>query len=260
MGHQKAALEILRELYTPQTIMQSPTSRMILAWYSRFDTFVGLMGGFETGLPGEWFESAVDFWEKRVEATPDNAALKMERLSAELRLVSRDMTLLFARSGGGLLADGEFATQHAWLGDRLDAWRAGWDPAFVEPANFAAASSSNASSQGPLEPAPIFDFPLFPLTILESEWHALIIMHKSQAPPNDQQQPSSVARPPPPDVADHALAVAQLFEAVETWPKSPRGSLVTLYAGLAISALFLPRNAKHELWMRQKFAKLEAMG
>ena len=80
------------------------------------------------------------------------------------------------------------------------------------------------------------------------------IIDKRQAPQsNDLQELQS-------EVEDHALAICQTFEAVEQWPKSPRGSLVTLYAGLAVSALFLPRDARHETWLRRKFAKLETMG
>lgn len=240
-------------LYTPQTAMQSPTSRMIMAWYERFDVFVALMGGFEAALPAEWFSSPLDFWQKKAASEPENLSFKIEELAAKLRMISRDMALLFARNSRGTIGEEEFVMEHSWLSDRLDAWRAGWDPALRDSSHLVS-DFTNKQPSGPFEPGVIHDFPLFPLTILESEWHSLMIMHKSQAPQStDLQELQS-------EVADHAIAICQTFEAVEQWPMSPPGSLVALYAGLAVSALFLPRDAKHEMWLRRKFAKLETMG
>lgn len=53
LGHQKAAFEILTYLYTPETVMQTEIGRCALKWYSRFDVFGSLMGGFETVLSRE---------------------------------------------------------------------------------------------------------------------------------------------------------------------------------------------------------------
>lgn len=54
LGHQKAACEILIELYTPQTIRQNATSQAILKWYVHF---AGSLPGTGTMLSSDWFES-----------------------------------------------------------------------------------------------------------------------------------------------------------------------------------------------------------
>lgn len=101
MGHQKAALEILTELYSPQTVMEDEKSRIILGWYMRFDLFAGLMGGFETVLSRQWFSYAQDYFQHRVQKEPDKLNWKIEFAIAQNRLIGADMSLLFAKAGKG---------------------------------------------------------------------------------------------------------------------------------------------------------------
>lgn len=65
MGHQKAAFEVLTQLFTAQSVMQTPAGRVALMWYSRFDVFIGLMGSFEPSLSREWFSAPVEYYESR---------------------------------------------------------------------------------------------------------------------------------------------------------------------------------------------------
>jgi hypothetical protein len=58
----------------------------------------------------------------------------------------------------------------------------------------------------------------------------------------------------------HAYAILQIYETVELWPHSPAGSMVLLQSCLGLAALYVPRDAKHHLWFRRKFALLETMG
>ena len=85
MGHQKAALQILTQLYSPQTILQSFVGRMMLTWYVRFDVFVGMLGGFETRLPREWFSTTVEYWERQ--APEDESELQKALLAPLSSLV-----------------------------------------------------------------------------------------------------------------------------------------------------------------------------
>lgn len=43
LGHQQAAKQMLLELYSPRSIMETELRRKILAWYTRFDLTGGLM-------------------------------------------------------------------------------------------------------------------------------------------------------------------------------------------------------------------------
>ena len=79
--------------------MQTEMSRVILAWYMRFDVFAGVIGGFETALSREWYSYTQEFFEQQVAREPANLKWKIESVIAQSRLVAMDMTLLFAKKG-----------------------------------------------------------------------------------------------------------------------------------------------------------------
>jgi hypothetical protein len=133
MGHQKAAFEILTTLFTPETIMQTPTGRMILAWYARFDVFVAIMGGFRTALPREWFTTFVEFCQKQQSTHSDSLKWKLEGASGALRLISMEMSLLFASGNRGEISPQDFAFEHQRLTESLLAWSKNLDPAITDP-------------------------------------------------------------------------------------------------------------------------------
>jgi hypothetical protein len=97
LGHQKAAYEILTELYTPQTIMENEMSRVILGWYLRFDALASLMTGSEMVLDREWPSYAQDFFEQKVSRESTNLNWKIELVFAQLRLIAMDMSTVFAK-------------------------------------------------------------------------------------------------------------------------------------------------------------------
>ncbi|KAI1342334.1 hypothetical protein F5Y15DRAFT_412844 [Xylariaceae sp. FL0016] len=259
MGHQKAALEILTRLYTPQTIMQSPMSRMLLTWYARFDVFVGMMGGFETNLPREWFSTAVQFSREQVERHPESIAWRVELPAAEIRLLSVDMSVLYARGGRGEIQAESFAAEHSSITKQLYEWRNTLDPTITNPAFLVTdfpqrvAPNDNDDIVNPYKPGYLYNFPLFSTTVLLVEWHSILVMHKSQEPLAMLQEPSVELR-------NLAYTICEIFETVQLWPSTPNGALVTIQACLAIAALFIPRDSKHYMWIRHKYALLEARG
>ncbi|KAI1650782.1 uncharacterized protein F4817DRAFT_241846 [Daldinia loculata] len=258
MGHQKAAFEILTRLFTPQTIMNSPTSRILLTWYIRFDVFVGMMGGFETSLPRQWFSTVVQFCQEHVERDPEDVGIKTELHASALRLISRDMSILYARGGRGEISGDDFATEHNHITERLYGWRANLDPALTDP-NFLVTDLphkvpiSEDDIVDPYKSGHLYDLPLFSTTELIAEWNSILVMHKSQEAFALQQKPSDELR-------GLAYAICEIFEAVERWPSAPTGALVPIQACLAIAALFLPRDEKHHMWLRRKYAMLESLG
>ncbi|KAI1386348.1 fungal-specific transcription factor domain-containing protein [Hypoxylon trugodes] len=258
MGHQKAAHEILTRLFTPHTILASPTSRILLTWYIRFDVFVGMMGGFETNLPRQWFSTVVRFCKEQVEQDPQNLGMKTELHASALRLISRDMSILYAKGGRGELSGEEFAAEHSQITTRLYEWRSKLDPALTDP-NFLVTDFKHKVPLteddiiDPYKPGYLYENPLFTTTELMAEWHSILVMHKSQEAFALQQKPSDELR-------GLAFAICEIFEAVELWPSAPSGALVPIQACLAIAALFLPRDQAHHMWLRRKYAMLESLG
>ncbi|KAK0629883.1 hypothetical protein B0T17DRAFT_202301 [Bombardia bombarda] len=258
MGHQKAALEVLTQLYTPSSVMQSPISRMMLTWYARFDVFVGIMGSFETSLPQEWFSACVEYYESRAVAEPAKLGWKIEAVSARLRLISMEMSLLFGKGARQELTEDEYVTEHQRLSDALDNWKDSWDPALEDPSylvtDFPAESVLDPNDiVNPFTPGVLFRPPLFASTILSCEWHSIALMHQSQTVSEASGDAQAA-------LMEHAYAICRICETVEFWPQSPGGSLIILHPCLAIAALFVPRDARHHMWIRRKFALLEVMG
>ena len=258
MGHQKAALEILTQLYTPQSAMQTPMGRMLVSWYARFDVFVGVMSGFGTALPREWFAAYVNYCSSQAATRPDSLRWKIDECSGQVRLISRDMSILSARSHRGEISPEDFSVEHDILLKRIQDFRAGWDFALTDPSylvtDFGNERLVDADDiVNPYMPGDLYDSPIFATTLLISEWHSMMIMHKIQSSTPDRMQLYG-------ELAAHAYAICHIFEAVEFWPGSPKGSLILIQACIALAVLFLPQDSKHHMWIRRKFALLETMG
>jgi hypothetical protein len=259
MGHQRAAFEVINQLFTPQSAMQTSMTRTILTWYVRFDVFVGIMGNFETALPREWFSTAVEHYLAQVEAEPDNVAWKIEERSARLRLISMEMSILYGKGARGELAGDDYFAEHRRLSRELQDWKEAWDPAMVDPALLVADFSTDEpvgpdDIVPPFTPSVLYHPPLFASTLLACEWHSILVMHGSQAI-SDTGADSQLSK-----LGQHAHAICQIFETVERWPLAPKASLITIHACVAIAALFVPRDSRHHNWVRRKFALLEIMG
>ncbi|KAK8868071.1 Sterol uptake control protein 2 [Apiospora arundinis] len=257
-GHQKAALQIVTQLYTPQSAMQSFISRTILTWYVRFDVFVGMLGGYETRLPREWFSATVEFHESQRQADPEGVLWKQEAASALLRLISVDMSFLYAKAKRGEVSGEAFASEYNSLTAQLHTWRNNLDPGMVDSTYL----ETDFKWRRPLEeddivdpyaPGHLYSGDLFPTTLLLAEWHSVVVMHKSQEPGMLQQEPTQ-------ELVDLSMAICQIFDNVEKWPPRPSGTLAMLQACLVIAAIFVPRDVKHHMWMRRKFALIEKSG
>jgi hypothetical protein len=259
MGHQRAAFEVINQLFTPQSAMQSAMSRAILTWYVRFDVFVGIMGNFETALPREWFTTALEYYQAQEESEPDNVVCKIEERSARMRLISMEMSILFGKGARGDLAGDDYFAEYRRLSQELYDWKQSWDPAMTDESCLVTDFSTNESMSRddvirPFTPGILYRPPLFASTLLTCEWHSIVIMHGSQAIMGTGGE-SQLSR-----LGEHAAAICQIFETVERWPSTPKGSLISIHACIAIATLFVPREPRHHNWIRRKFALLESMG
>jgi hypothetical protein len=258
LGHQKAAYEILTELYTPQTVMQSELSRVILGWYMRFDVFAGLMAGFETVLSREWFSYAQDFLQQQVTQEPANLTWKIEHAVAQLRLIAMDMGTVFAKIGKGEITFDQFASENRLIGTRIQQWKTEMDPA-LQDSQYLVREFTSARPVDPNDivdpcvPGIIYNGPLFVMNICVIDWYSIDLMHSYQTALTMQKQPG-------PELGHVAYETCRLFEALEFWTGSPPGTVLAVQASLGIACLFLPRDDRHSMWARRKLAVIEANG
>ncbi|KAL2261964.1 hypothetical protein VTK26DRAFT_2886 [Humicola hyalothermophila] len=258
MGHQKAACEVLTQLFTPQSAMQSPTGRVALMWYSRYDVFVSIMGSFETSLPRVWFSTPVEYYESRAAAEPHNLGWKIEACSARLRLISMEMSLLYAKRAKQGATEDELRAEHSRLAAAIDNWRDGWDAALTDPSLLVNDFSGKRNPDpddivNPFTAGVLFRPPLFASTLLTCEYNSIALAHSSQSVAKLGEQDQA-------RLSERAYTICQIFETVEYWPESPAGSLLALHSSLGMAALYLRRDSRHRMWIRRKLALLETLG
>jgi hypothetical protein len=249
MGHQKAAFEVLTQLFTAQSVMQTPAGRVALMWYSRFDVFIGLMGSFEPSLSREWFSTPVEYYESRAAAEPNNVSFKIEACSARLRYTSMEMTLLYSKGAKKEVTEDEYIAEHRRLSAVIDGWKDSLDPTLTDASFLVADFPGNQIPNpdaivNPFAPGVLFRPPLFASTILASEYHSIALMHGSQGASKLTQEARAT-------LVERAYAICQICESVEFWPHSPAGSLIILQACLSIAALYVRRDPRHHMWIRR---------
>ncbi|KAK1256083.1 hypothetical protein MKX07_008342 [Trichoderma sp. CBMAI-0711] len=258
MGHQKAAYEVLTQIYTPLTVMETSIGRMCFSWYARFDNIVALMGRIPTEIPRVWFTTMITYYQSQIACYPEDLRWRIEDRSARLRLISWDMSMLYARGSANQLSKSDYANQHNYLTAQLEEWKANWDPALcdeqflVTDFNWRLPLNSD-DIVDPYRPGLLYDHPLFNNTVITMEWHSILIMHKTQSPELSNEELFA-------EVSSHAFAVCELFECLEFWPDLPPGALIAVQPCLAIAGLFLPHDPSHNMWLRRKFALLETQG
>jgi hypothetical protein len=257
MGHQKAAFELLTQLFTPQTVVQTSVGRMIMRWYSRFDVFIGIMGSFPTSLPRAWFLTMAEYCSAQAAADPGSATWKIEACDARLRLISMEMALLFGKGASQEITQEEYTAEHHRLTGTLNAWKSVWAATLSDPAHLVGdfGTDHDLDEDDIVSPGPgvLFRPPLFAATILNCEWHSISLMHGSQSASETSEETQA-------GLVEHANAICRICATVEAWQLSPAGSLIILHPCLAIAALFVQPDAKHHMWIRKKLALLEGMG
>ena len=257
-GHQKAAFEILTHLYTPQSIMESQTTQLILSWYMRFDVFAGILGGFQTVLSREWFSYGCQYFEEQVTKDPGNLQWRIEASLWKYRLLATDMSLLFSKMGKAEISREQFIVENGYLAKRMANWKLKMDPALQDSRylvhDFGVTPALNSENiVDPYLPGVLYRGPLWVMNLATIDWLSIDIVHKHQTAAVMGVEPST-------DIAMQAYASCQLFEAIELWPESPPGTVIALQASLGITFLSLPRDERHAMWARRKLATVECNG
>jgi Fungal specific transcription factor domain/Fungal Zn(2)-Cys(6) binuclear cluster domain len=256
-GHHRAAHHLLLELYTPQTILQTETGRQIFAWYSRFDVIAGLMAGSETVLSREWYVEWQAWYEDQIDTEDVDIENSLAAASAATRLIGMDMAALFSQLPQGKITIQEFIIQSEKMAQRILHLRER-----IETLNDGYYTIVDFPDQRPLVPEDIVDpykpgglfrEDFWPLNYLWIDWYGVYQMHTLQT--------YSILRQEfPPELEALSLDQCRIYEAIARWPASPRGSILGAHESLAIAAVFLKKDERHTMWIRQRLADVEQKG
>ncbi|KAL8833000.1 MAG: hypothetical protein Q9170_004579 [Blastenia crenularia] len=258
LGHHKAAYSMLTELHTVESIMESEVQRKILTWYLRFDLYLGFMSGYQTVLGREWYAANEQFYVEQARQHPSDTPAQVEAAVAGHRLLAMDMALLFAKLPRGAISFPDFSSQNVLLAQRIRNWKQGLEPLLADDRYLVlsfdgAAQRDDNDIVDPYRPGGLFHGPLWAMNFLMMDWLGTNILHTYQTA-------LILKQPVPPGLVDSALEVCRLFETVEYWPGTVPGSVLSGQAGLAMAALFLPKDERHTMWIRRKLAVVESQG
>lgn len=178
-----------------------------------------------------------------------------------------DSCFLIGRRKANELTEAEFRAEHQSHTTRLREWRDTLHPALMDPANLVVRSPATSSSQGnnselfsyfPTNQVPLYVEPFCFTTAMICEWHSVVLMHLCQAAGDSLAEAAAIAQLG--DMSLHAVAVCQIIEAAGSWPMVPKGLLMMLHPVVGLASVFLPRSARHHMWLRKQFAWLESCG
>lgn len=257
MGHQKAAFEIINQLFTPQTIVQTPMGRIILTWYTRFDQIVACMGTLEPSLPRSWIEALDVQCRAQLLKEPDDPTWLSEATENWLRLISYDMCLLHARHRSRQIPEKAFQAEHRTISILLREWRDNLDPRLTDSSRLAEVPMIECRLFHYFEDnLPIYEESWSFMTLLVTEWHALVLTHLCRVSSNHLAEASSILGNP----AENAEAICQILEGAEGWSSAPKGMLTMLHPAIATAALRLSMTPQRHVWLKEKFVWLESSG
>lgn len=256
-GHHRAAYHLLLELYDPQTILQSETGRQIFAWYSRFDVIAGLMAGSQTVLGRDWYVEYQAYYEDQTDSEDVDIENSLAAASAATRLIGMDMAALYSQLPQGAIDVQEFTAQSEQLAQRILHLRERIEA--LNDGYFTVHEFPNQQPLGPEDivdpyrPGGLFKDAFWPLNYLWIDWYGVYQMHTLQTMTILQQ-------PFPPEMEALSLDQCRIFEAIERWPASPKGSILGAHESLGIAAVFLEKDEKKTMWCRRKMATVEQKG
>ncbi|KFX91784.1 hypothetical protein V490_05725 [Pseudogymnoascus sp. VKM F-3557] len=259
LSHQKAAYAILTSLFTPQTAMSTHLNRVLLGWYSRFDIFAGLIGGFKTVLSRDWFTIKHDFYTQQCQIDPGNVLWKLDEAASQVNIIAMDMSVLFAKISKGEISIEQFNAENEIVAEKIRQFIPSLDPMLCDPryrvTDFTGARPVDPEDiVNPYEPGLILDGVLWPMNIIKLDIYALDLMRLVQTAQILQVQTKEE------EVLIPGFQICQMFEAVEYWPGSPKGAILSCLASLGIAAIVLPRDQRHMQWLRRKFTVVESNG
>lgn len=237
--------------------MQTPLGRMCLSWFARFDGFVAFRGSFPNGLSKEYFDAMRDFYRSQMAKYPGDLNWIIADRCAHIRQISWQQALLYARRNRGQISPPDYSTEHQRLTDALHDYRNSWDPAITDPqylvTDFGGREPDPDDIVNPFEPGILYDFPIFNSTIAGAEWHSVMIMHMILTPNHTLEEMFA-------ELQKHAYAICRYYETIQYWRHTPKGVMTQQQSTVQTASMFLPKDKKHEMWVRRKAAYCESTG
>ncbi|KAG2413655.1 hypothetical protein HFD88_002844 [Aspergillus terreus] len=257
IDHHQAAHALIRELLTPESISTNELHNHIFLWYSRFDVVAGILAGNEAVLGREWYLAKEQYDEQQAAAYPDDAEKQLALAASINRRFGLEMASLYAKLSRQMIPIDQFMVQNELLGQIIERSRAilerftdseytVWEHPDRQPL-------TDDDVVDPYLPGLLHSGPLWDVNVAWIDYYSTKQMYKYQCLLSVKQ--SSLE-----ELADLSMRQCQLIEAIARWPEKENGWMFSFKNSVGMVALFGPKDEKHVMWSRKKFALMEQSG
>jgi len=257
VDHQQAAHTLMCEVLTPQTILTNELHRHIFIWYGLLDITVGLLAGNETILSRDWYTAIEEYDAEQAAANPNDVRKQVSLVGSTVRRFGMDFASLYAKLSRGMMPMQEFLIRNEELSETLQNMRnllQSFDGSEYMVTSYPQTELlEDDNIFNPHVPFRFFTGPMWDINFAWIDFLATELMFKYQC---------SVAlqKPAASELGKLALEQCCAMESVSRWPKKEIGTMLAFHSSLGIASMFLPKDVKHAMWCRKKYALLEQNG
>ncbi|KKK22354.1 hypothetical protein P175DRAFT_0494478 [Aspergillus ochraceoroseus IBT 24754] len=256
IDHHQAAHVLIRDLLSPESASSDEIHRHIFVWYARFDVVAGILAANEVVLGREWYIKREEYDEQQAANDPDNIEKQLALASSINRRFGLEMASLYAKFSRGMIAIEDFIIQNTHLEQTLERMRG-----ILEKFNLEYKVQTYPNQQpltkddivDPYIPGGLHYGPLWEVNFAWIDYYSTKAMFKYQSMLSLRQ--SSLE-----ELQSLAYEQCRLIESVHRWPDKENGYVFGFKNSIGMVAMFLPKDSKHLMWSRRKFALMEQHG
>ncbi|KAF8545028.1 hypothetical protein BDD12DRAFT_693971, partial [Trichophaea hybrida] len=258
MEHRNAASKIINSRWTPDTMAEDPELRMIFNWFVHFDLICAMMAGHKATVGPEWSIKARQVVERQQQEYPDDIRFKIDKAMADFRDLSLNVSIMTAKRAQEDLTIEEFRQDfQAMLKECYDWWNS-LDPDILrESENVSLPANDSLDDVCPFKPAPLYTGTRWAVNFILMDYYGLgiVLRHQIALTSAVDSQPEA-----DPILTDYAIKICELLAAIEAYPHTPSGALLSAQAPIGLAALRLPNLPGYRQWVQRQLAKAEKMG
>ncbi|KAJ9377156.1 transcriptional regulator family: Fungal Specific TF [Paecilomyces variotii] len=257
VDHHQAAHTLILELLTPETANENELHRHIFVWYARFDLVAGLLAGNETILTREWYTSREEYDAKEAAEDPSDVQKQLSLFNSRNRRFAMDMASLYAKLSRGMIPMDQFVAQNEQLSltkEELRTLLTQFDTSEHTVTSYPhRVPLTENDIVDPYMPGRFFEGPLWDVNFSWIDFLATSLMFQYQSSLVLRQESSS-------ELQHSALEQCRLIETIERWPEKENGTVIAFHSSLGLASMFIPKDARHTMWIRRKLARAEQDG
>ncbi|RHZ51555.1 hypothetical protein CDV55_103811 [Aspergillus turcosus] len=257
IDHHQAAHSLMHELLTPESIKYNELHANIFFWYARFDLVAGILAANEAILGREWYIAREEYDAEQAANFPEDPEKQLLLARSINCRFGLEMASLYAKLSRGMIPIEEFIGQNEQLDQLLEKMKSILetlaDPEYTVTSFPDQKPLTEDDFVDPYVPGSLHVGPLWEVNFAWIDYLSTKAMFKYQSLLSIRQ--SSMA-----ELEHLSLEQCRIMETIERWPDKENGYMFAWKHSIGMASMFLPRDHKHGMWARRKFALMEQNG